>query len=161
SYVVNATNLTATDSIRELTIIHAPEQAPQYLVPDGQGGWTNLPPDRLETPFAGSDFLVSDLGLEFLHWPVQKILKREVHRSCGCTVLESTNPHPGPQGYARVVAWIDTDSLGIVEAYAYDAAGRKLKDFYPKLIGQRQEQTLVMENLQTDTRTRLELKLKP
>jgi hypothetical protein len=120
--------------------------------------------DELMRSFAGSDFWIADLGLEFFHWPEQKVLKKEVHRSCGCTVLESTNPNPFPNGYSRVVSWIDNETLGIVEAYAYDANGKKLKDFYPKdfkkVDGQWQVQTLVMENLQTGSRTRLEFDLK-
>ncbi|MEY4918359.1 MAG: hypothetical protein RL616_2272, partial [Verrucomicrobiota bacterium] len=115
-------------------------------------------------PFAGSDFCYADLGLEFFHWPAQKVLKKEIHRSCACTVLESTNPNPTTNGYSRVVSWVDTESLGIVEAYAYDFNGKKLKDFYPKDIkkvnGQWQVQTLVMENVQTGSRSRLEFDLK-
>jgi len=115
-------------------------------------------------PFAGSDFLLADLGLEFFHWPGQKVLKREVHSSRGCTVLESTNPNPSTNGYSRVMSWIDTETLGIVEAYAYDAKGKQLKDFYPKdfkkVDGQWQVQTFVMENVQTGSRSRLEFDLK-
>ena len=115
-------------------------------------------------PWAGSDFSLGDLGLEFFHWPTQKVLKKEIHRSCACTVLESTNPNLSTNGYSRVVSWIDTESLGIVEAYAYDANGKKLKNFYPKDIkkvnGQWQVQTLVMENLQTGSKSRLEFDLK-
>ena len=63
-----------------------------------------------------------------------------------------------------MVSWVDTESLGIVEAYAYDANGKKLKNFYPKDIkkvnGQWQVQTLVMENLQTGSKSRLEFNLK-
>jgi hypothetical protein len=113
--------------------------------------------------FAGSDFSFADLGLEFFHWPQQKVLKKEVHRSCGCTVLESSNPYPF-YGYSRVVSWIDNDSLGIVEAYAYDVNGKKLKNFYPKNLekvnGQYQVQSMIMENLQTGSKTRLEFDLK-
>jgi hypothetical protein len=118
----------------------------------------------LMSPFAGSDFWLCDLGLEFFHWPQQKVLKKEVHRSCGCTVLESTNPDPSTNGYSRVVSWIDNDSLGIVDADAYDVNGKKLKNFYPKDLkkvdGQYQVQTMIMENLQTGSKTRLEFDLK-
>jgi hypothetical protein len=120
--------------------------------------------DEIFSPFAGSDFWAADLGLEFFHWPAQKVLKKEVHRSCGCTVLESTNPNPSTNSYSRVVSWIDSETLGIVEAYAYDARGKLLKDFYPKDIkkvkGQWQVETLVMENVQTKSRSRLEFDLK-
>ncbi len=120
--------------------------------------------DYYMAPFAGSDFTIGDLSMNFFHWPTQKVLKKEIHRTCACTVLESTNPNPTTNGYSRVVSWIDTESLGIVEAYAYDFNGKKLKDFYPKDIkkvnGQWQVQTLVMENVQTGSRSRLEFDLK-
>ena len=123
-----------------------------------------LTTDEINHPFAGSDFCVADLGLEFFQWPQQKVLRPEIHRSRGCTVLESTNPHPSANSYARVVSWVDTETLGIVEAYAYDTAGRKLKDFYPKdfkkVDGQWQVQTLVIENLESGSRSRLEFDLK-
>ncbi|HVU26756.1 MAG TPA: outer membrane lipoprotein-sorting protein [Verrucomicrobiae bacterium] len=125
---------------------------------------TNLIGNAAMIPFANSDFWLCDLGLEFFHWPEQKVLKKEVHRSRGCTVLESTNPNPGTNGYSRVVSWIDNETLGIVEAYAYDAKGKKLKDFYPKdfkkVDGQWQVQTLVMENVQTKSRSVLEFDVK-
>ncbi|HEY4416637.1 MAG TPA: outer membrane lipoprotein-sorting protein [Verrucomicrobiae bacterium] len=156
-----------------LSVVHERGQSPAYfyttnLVDDlsttTSSGNSPLPDAKKTTPFVGSDFSYADLGLEFFHWPQQKVVKREFYRQCSCTVLESTNPRPTPDSYSRVVSWIDNDSLGIVEAYAYDANGKKLKDFYPKdfkkVDGQWQVQTLVMENLQTGSRSRLEFKLK-
>lgn len=74
-------------------------------------------------------------------------------------MLESVNPAPGASGYSRVVSWIDNETLGIVEAVAYDAQGRKLKDFYPKdfqkVAGHWQVQTLELDNLRTGSRSRL------
>lgn len=125
---------------------------------------SKLTVDRLMRPFAGSDFWVADLGLEFFHWPQQKLLKKEVKRSQGCTVLESTNPNPSTNGYSRVVSWIASESGGIVQAYAYDAQGKKLKEFYPtslkKVNGQYQVQAMDMFNVQTGSRTRLTFDLK-
>jgi len=171
SVVIQTTNWTSkytSDSVKPATenllVVHARDCANVY-----SHFWSSvvsrsiLPNDEF-SPFAKSDFWLCDLGLEFFHWPQQKVLKKEVHRSCGCTVLESTNPNPSTNGYSRVVSWIDTESLGIVEAYAYDAKGKLLKDFYPKDIkkvnGRWQVQTLVMENVQTDSRSRLEFDLK-
>jgi hypothetical protein len=114
----------------------------------------------LMMPFAGSDFWVADLGLEFFHWPAQKVLKKEVKRSRGCTVLESTNPNPSTNGYARVVSWIDNESSGIVQAEAYDFKNKLLKEFAPKSFkkvnGQWELQEMEIRNVQTGSRTRLE-----
>jgi len=114
--------------------------------------------------FAGSDFSVTDLSLEFFHWPQQVVLKKEVKRSRGCTVLESVNLAPTPASYSRVVSWIDDETLGPVQAEAYDTNGKLLKVFYPKdfkkIKGQWQVGMMDLENVQTHSRTRLVLDLK-
>ena len=115
--------------------------------------------------FAGSDFWIADLGQEFLHWPQQMVLRQEVKRGQGCTVLESTTPHPTVGGYSRVVSWVDTENNGLVQAFAYDSDGQKLKEFYPKEVkkvnGQWHVGMMEMDNDQTDSRTRLEFDLEP
>jgi hypothetical protein len=83
-------------------------------------------------PFAGSEFWVADLGLEFLHWPEQRVLGQEKRRTLQCRVLESTNPTPRSQGYSRVITCVDIESGGIIVVEAYDENGRKLKEFTPK-----------------------------
>ncbi len=116
--------------------------------------------------FAG-DFWAMDLGLEFFHWPAQKVLKKEFRRNCACQVLESTNPNPNAfpnlPDYSRVVSWIDEDSGGIVQAEAYDARGQLLKEFAPKSFkkvnGQWELQEMEIRNVQTGSRTRLEFDL--
>ena len=146
-----------------LTIIHQDAQPGEYHLQAQNGKEVTLPEDRLCQPLAGSDFWAVDLGLEFLHWPQQKVLRKEIKRSQGCTVLESTNPHPDINSYSRVVSWIDTENGGIVQAYAYDAANQKLKEFYPedlkKVSGQWQVGTMEMDNDQTGSRTRLKFNL--
>jgi hypothetical protein len=123
-----------------------------------------LLPIYQNSPFANSDFWVTDLGLEFFHWPEQKILKHEIRRSRACTVLESTNPNPSTNDYSRVVSWIDNETLGIVHAEAYDAKGRLLKEFDPKSFkkvnGQWELQEMEIRNDQTGSRTRLEFDVK-
>ena len=119
--------------------------------------------NRTMIPFADSDFWLCDLGLEFFHWPEQKVLKHEMRRGQACKVLESTNPEPTTNGYSRVVSWIDNDTLGIVQAEAFDAKGKRLKEFAPKefkkVNGQWQLQEMEIRNVQTGSRTRLEFKL--
>jgi hypothetical protein len=117
----------------------------------------------VNTPFANSDFWAGDLGLEFFHWPEQRVLKKELKRSRGCEVLESTNPNPSTNGYSRVVSWIDEESGGIVHAEAYDAAGKLLKVFDPKSFkkvnGQWELQEMEIRNVQTGSRSRIEFDL--
>ena len=121
---------------------------------------TRLSGAELMAPCAGSDFWIADLGLEFFHWPEQKVLKKEFRRNCSCVILESTNPNSIPDGYSRVDSWIDEESGGIVMAKAYDAQGRLLKEFYPKDVkrvnGQWHVESMEIDNVQTGSRTRLE-----
>ena len=126
---------------------------------------TNLSGAQTMIPFAGSDFWVADLGLEFFHWPDQRILKPyEMRRGRSCKVLESINLHPSPSGYSRVVSWIDNETLGIVQAEAYDAKGKLLKEFYPKdfkkVNGQWEVGEMEMINDQTGTRSWIKFNLK-
>jgi hypothetical protein len=116
-------------------------------------------------PFCGSDFWLCDLGLEFFHWPHQKILPKTttLKRSREYTLLESTNPNPPTNGYSRVLSWIDKESGGILQAEAYDAQGKLLKVFEPKSFkkvnGQWELQEMEIRNVQTGSRTRLEFDL--
>jgi len=166
--VVTGTNwtsfYTATDGTNQLTafsVEHRPDAPSQYRLDH-----TNLPAaGRTALPFAGSDFWLTDLGLEFFHWPVQLLTRREIKRSNACSVLESRNLDPPPDGYSRIVSWIDNDTGGILLAKAYDAKGRLLKEFRPidfeKVNGQWQLKSMEMENIQTGSRTTLVFDLKP
>jgi len=148
----------------KLMVIHPPDTGLNGYRLFGDGVQKNLAGDETMIPFANSDFWIADLGLEFFHWPEQKILKRELRRSRACTVLESTNPSPSTNGYSRVVSWIDNETLGIVHAEAYDAKGKLFKEFDPKSFkkvnGQWEPQEMEIRNDQTGSRTRLEFDVK-
>jgi hypothetical protein len=113
--------------------------------------------------FAGSDFWLADLGLEFLHWPEQRLLRKELRVGRLCDVLESINPEPVPGGYSRVVCWLDRETGGILHADAYDIGKELLKKFEPKELKKVQGQYMLEEmeirNHQTGTRTRVEFNL--
>jgi hypothetical protein len=148
----------------ELKIIHAPAEPNEYFLSDPAGaGSRHLSRDQIMTPFAGSDFWVADLGLEFLHWPQQRVLKKEMRKSQFCDLLESVDPSPVPGGYARVEAWIGAnhpDEVVLVHADAFDATGKRVKEFDPKKVqkvnGAWQLAEMDMRNVQTGSRTRVE-----
>jgi hypothetical protein len=114
-------------------------------------------------PFASSDFWLTDLGLEFLHWPQQRILKNEMRKGRSCKVLESLAPDPQAGGYARVLSWIDIEHRGLLRAEAYDAKRRLIKEFsignFKKVNGRWQLKSMEIRNEATDARTRLEFEL--
>jgi hypothetical protein len=177
--VITATNwlsiyeATEAAGTRTLTIAHHGTDPGQYemtfLTKDGsvnlklgRGATTN----NIEAlPFAGSDFSLGDLGLEFFHWPEQRLIKKEMKRSRSCKVLESVNPNPASGLYSRVDSWIDNESDGIVMAQAYDRQGKLLKEFIPKKVkkveGQWQLEEMEIDNTQTDSSTRVDFDLSP
>ena len=116
---VTATNWSTTYTIgtgasETLTIAHTDGAPNRYYYQAPRASPAEVSGDATMSPVAGSDFWIADLGLEFLHWPKQTLLKKEVKRSRGCSVLESVNPHPSAGGYARVVSWLDSESGGVV-----------------------------------------------
>ena len=146
-------------------VVHVDGQPNVYFPDSGNPNPANWPPEKLKEtelmdPLVPScDFWIADLGLEFFHWPGQKILRGENMRGVFCRVLESTNPTPPSNGYSRVVSWIDNESLGIVQAKAYDAKGKLIKEFLPKDVkkvnGQWQVGSMEIDNIQTGSRTTL------
>jgi hypothetical protein len=123
---------------------------------------TNAPlPVQQNRPFAGSDFGVLDLGLEFFHWPNQRLLRREMSRGRPCRVLESVNPNPAPGAYARVISWIDNESGGVLQARAYDSQAKQVKYFklgsFKKVNGKWKLRDMNIENKRTNHRTVLRL----
>lgn len=146
-----------------LTVAHHPQAPNRYELEVGEISGARrrvLNAEELMQPFADSDFWIADLGLEFLHWPEQKVLRYEMKRGRSCVVLESRLSDRPAAGYVRVVSWLDRETGGIVQAEAFDARDRKLKEFAPKsfrkLNGRWQLQEMEIRNLQTGSRTRLE-----
>jgi hypothetical protein len=120
--------------------------------------------DQLVRPFAGSDFWLCDLGLEFLHWPQQRVVTNEMRRSRSCWVLESATSTPAAGGYARVLSWIDVEHEGILRAEAYDSAGKQMKEFklgsFRKVDGRPELESMKMRNLRTSSESELKFDLK-
>jgi hypothetical protein len=150
----------------ELTITHTTNAPNRYTLAVA----TNLSAALLDSrqltrPFAGSDFSVFDLGLEFLHWPQQRVLRHEMGRSRSCWVLESITPSAVPGGYARVVSWVDVEYEGILQAEAYEKVGDRdpIKKFsvgpLRKVGGERKIESLKMHNSRTRRDTELKFDL--
>jgi hypothetical protein len=111
--------------------------------------------ERIAQPFAGSDFSLADLGLEFYHWPTQVLVMNEMRKSRACHVLES---RPAvPREYGRVVSWVDVESGGLLMAEAYDDHNRRVKEFevkrFKKVGEQWQLQEIEMRQARGGSRT--------
>jgi hypothetical protein len=170
-YTAQATDKTAAE---KLIVVHSTNGPNQYFYARASspsavpGEPKSLGAAEIDFPFASSDFWLSDLGFEFYHWPDQRCLKGEMRRGRPCYVLESRNPNPAPQGYSRVVSWIDRESAakdggGIILAEAYGPDNRKLKEFslgpFTKVNGHWELKWMEIVNVRANSRTRLEFDL--
>jgi hypothetical protein len=122
-----------------------------------------LEPGQTAVPFEGSDFWLCDLGLDFFHWPGQRLVKTEMRKGRSCRVLESSPADPQRNAYTRVLSWIDIETGGLLRAEAYDQRRKLLKVFsvrlFEKLNGRWELKEIEICNAQTDSRTRLEFDL--
>jgi hypothetical protein len=136
-----------------------------FVAEDTNSPLRQLTRQEVMRPFAGSDFWVADLGLDFLHWPGQMVVRQEMKRGQSCEVLESFLPTDAAGGYSRVVSWIASQKPGVVvvQADAYDGQGKLLKQFSPRNLqrvqGKWQLQSMEMRNRQTGSRTLIEFDL--
>ena len=166
---VYQTGSTAAHGAEKLVIVHRPEQPNQYFyaralrpggaLPEPKG----LDPAEADVPFAGSDFWLTDLGLEFLHWPEQIRLKGEMRLSQPCHVLDSRNPKG--KEIVRVKSWIDKESNGILVAEAMNEKNSIVKEFnlhgssFKKIKGRWQLERMDIRSPRKDTQTTLKFNL--
>lgn len=160
---------TPVSGSEKLTVIFSTNAPNQYVFSRAAKPDAPLDPPQTLTgaqadiPLANSDFWLSDLGFEFYHWPDQIRLRGQMRRGRSCYVLQSTNPHPEPGGYSRVITWVDKESNQPLQADAYGVDGKKMKEFelgsVGKVNGKYQVKDLKMLNLKTGSRTYLEFDL--
>jgi len=153
-----------SNATETLIVTHAPPRPNSYVYLRAAGGSSGkLNSSETALPFAGSEFWLCDLGLDFFDWPQQRIAKREMRKGRSCRVLESVNPDPKNGTYGRVLSWIDVEHKKLVRAEAYDVAGNLVKEFsigsVKKVGGYWQLKSMEIRNARTDARTRLEFDL--
>jgi hypothetical protein len=155
---------------QRLVVVFREDAPPLYLLDwigrtNGLGNPEQLRGDAAMVPFAGSDFWLADLGLDFLHWPEQRLVTEttlRMRKGRPCRVLESRRPGAGSRGYTRVRSWIDRETGKPIIAEAYGPGGKLLKEFeiggVTKVNGAWELKNLEMRNVVEDTMTVLEFR---
>jgi hypothetical protein len=110
-----------------LIVVHSTNGPNQYFTVANSNQTNAIASADTDIPLAGSDFSLTDLGLDFLHWPTQVEQKGEMRLGQPCYVLDSINGRS--DGIVRIRCYIDKQSGGIILADAYNAAGDVLKEF--------------------------------
>ena len=157
-----------TNTWEQLIVLQSPDHPPKHerTVVYGNPPSTNrmeLTGNRAGIPFAGSDFFLSDLAMDFLHWPEQHLLRHEIKKSRSCRVLESINPDADAAAYARVVSWADIETGNLVRVEAFDSKGKKVKDFtvskVARVNGKWQLREIRIYDYRNDSTTTLEFEI--
>lgn len=126
---------TENSPAEKLTVVHHKNGEIEYFhwVATSGDQFTGAPrklrDDDTMISFAGSDFYLSDFGMEFFQWPTQLLQEGQMRRGRPCYVLDSVSPRPDGRGYYRVRSWIDKEYLGLLLSNAYDENGKLLKEF--------------------------------
>jgi hypothetical protein len=124
--------LSSRNPAEKLVIVQEAGGAVSYLFGTSEDG---RPPvvapvsgGALDQNLGGSDFTLGSLGLDFLRWPKQTLLKSEMRIGQPCVVLESARP-AATNGMVRLKSWIDRESGAILVAEGYDADGKMIREF--------------------------------
>ena len=167
--VIYETRPASSSVAAKFIAVHSLTGPNKYLHTRAPGSAAPLPKPKPLTPneaaisFAGSDFWLSELGFDFLHWPLQKKLPGQMRLGQPCYVLESINPDAPV--VVRMKSFIDKESGGILIAEAYDRNKKMVKEFslggssFKKINGQYQLKKMTIRSPREDSETVLEFDL--
>lgn len=154
-----------------LVIKHSPSTPNQYFYARAESTSARLPELRpvagnkvSSVSFAGSDFSISDLGLDFLSWPKQVKIAEKKCLGRPCVMLESCNT--AEPEIVRVVSFIDKEVDHPLKAEAYTRDDPKpVKMFslagssFKKVNGRYRLEKIKIENFATGSETILRYKI--
>lgn len=153
--------LGAKDGGTRLVIVHQDEAPTRFYLSEAGAPLRAVNGAELNRSFAGSDFSLLDLGLDFFHWPRQMLIRKEMRKGRPVRLLESSPAVTNE--YGRVLSWVDAETDALLIAEAIDLSGRTLKEFEVKKVvkvnGRWQLRALEIRNRITGTSTRLEIDL--
>lgn len=143
-----------------LAIVHWPDKPNDYFYGRGTNEPQRVSGAQANVPIGGSDFWLTDLGLDFLHWPQQRVLRTQMVKGRWCNVLESIHPKPTSGRYGKVISWLDKETGGPILAEAYNGTNTVLKKFELRSVKKGQLHEISIYNTQTKSTTRLEFDIK-
>lgn len=92
------------------------------------GGKVDMPVSLYSESVRGTDINFEDLSMRFLYWPGAKIIGEDSMSFQKCWQVRVTNPD-GRGPYGTVDAWVAKNSGAMMQMEAYDAKGKKMKQF--------------------------------
>lgn len=93
-----------------------------------QGGRGQVTPARYDTLVRDTDISYEDLSLRFLYWPNARVAGEDNKLTRRCWVIDAF-PGKADSQYGRVRLWIEKESSTLLQAEAYDPAGKFARRF--------------------------------
>lgn len=106
-----------------------------------KGGTEKITPARFDTRVLGTDISYEDLSLRFLYWPKAAVEGEQTMILQKCWIIRVEPASPKDSQYGSVKLWIAKNSGALMQAEAYNDAGKFVRRF--KVIsGQKTEEGL-------------------
>ena len=93
-----------------------------------RGGAEKVKAARYDTKVRDTDISYEDLAMRFLYWPEATIVGEESKLTRRCWKME-VKPGDTESQYSRVMLWIEQQSGALLQAEAYDKAGKLERRF--------------------------------
>ncbi len=113
------------------------------------GGKTEMPLSLYAETVRGTDINYEDLSMRFLYWPKAKIIGEDSMSLQKCWIVRVTNPD-GRGPYGTVDAWIAKSSGAMMQMEAYDAKGKKVKQFKVRK-GQKYKGAYILKQMRVES----------
>lgn len=94
-----------------------------------KGGTEKVTPARFDTRVAGTDLSYEDVSLRFLYWPKATVEGEQTMILQKCWIIRVEPASPKDSQYGSVKLWIAKNSGALMQAEAYNAAGKFVRRF--------------------------------
>jgi len=94
-----------------------------------KGGTEKVTPARFDTRVRDTDLSYEDLSLRFLYWPKAEVVGEQIMVLQKCWIVRVEPGAPADSQYGSVKLWIAKNSGALMQAEAYDDAGKFVRRF--------------------------------
>lgn len=113
------------------------------------GGKTEISASLYAERVRNTDINFEDLSMRFLYWPNARIVGEDTFSFQKCWHVRVTNPD-GRGPYGTVDAWVAKGNGAMMQMEAYDAQGRKVKQFLVRK-GQKYQGAYILKQMRVET----------
>lgn len=114
-----------------------------------KGGTEKVSAARFDARVRDSDISYEDLAMKFLYWPKAVVEGEQIMLLRKCWILHTEPASSKESQYSKVLLWIDKQAGALMQAEAYDHAG-KLARRFKVLAGQKVEGSWILKEMRIE-----------